>query len=210
MRQLDRREVLSLFASVPIATALGWTEAEIATAQEARATRPESAPRFFAEEEYETLRVLVDVILPEDERSPSATAAGVPEFIDFMMGDPEQPDDELTERQIAMRGGLAWLDYECEKRFYRAFLACSEDERMALLDDIAWPERASAAMAQGAAFFCRLRDLTATGFFTSEIGFRDLDYRGNEFVTEWTGCPDEALERLGVTRPARNEREGGS
>ncbi|MGH9321515.1 MAG: gluconate 2-dehydrogenase subunit 3 family protein [Vicinamibacteria bacterium] len=187
---MDRRRALALLASVPFASAFTLTPAEVARAQEA--VRSGFTPRFFTDHEHRTVRVLVDLIIPRDERSGSATEAGVPEFMDFMMVD--QPD-----RQIAMRGGLAWLDLECEERFSKRFVDCAPGEQASLLDIIAWPDRAPEEISQGVEFFSRFRDLTATGFFTSKMGFDDLNYMGNEFVAEWTGCPEEALKKLGLT-----------
>ena len=79
-------------------------------------------PKFFTPHEWQTVRVLVDLIIPKDERSGSATEAGVPEFMDFMMLD--QPT-----RQVGMRGGLAWLDVECQKRFDKLFVDCAAPNR---------------------------------------------------------------------------------
>jgi hypothetical protein len=189
---INRREALKLLASVPLASAFSVSRAEVALAQEAaRAAGSDFVPRFFAPHEYRTVRTLVDLILPADERSGSATDAGVPEFLDFMMVD--QP---LL--QIAMRGGLAWIDLECGERFGKRFAEGTREEQGALLDLIAWPDRAPDELSHGVEFFNRFRDLAATGFFTSRMGFEDLRYVGNEFVTEWTGCPDEALRRLGL------------
>jgi hypothetical protein len=150
------------------------------------------------------VRLLVDILIPRDERSGSATDAGVPEFMDFMMID--QPG-----RQVAMRGGLAWLDRDCERRFDTRFVDCRDSERAAVLDDIAWGiegrDGASAtaelaadrpARRVGVAFFNSFRDLAATGFWTSKMGIEDLRYMGNRAV-RWNGCPEEALKKLGVS-----------
>lgn len=136
--------------------------------------------------------MLVDYIIPRDDRSGSATDAGVPEFMDFMMI--EYPDS-----QLAMRGGLGWIDAESRDRFGAAFVNAAEAERTALLDEIAWPDRAAPEMSQGVAFFNRFRDLTSSGFWSSKIGVEDLQYMGNTVVTKWEGCPPEALEKLGVS-----------
>lgn len=189
---IDRRRVLLMLASVPMASAFRLTGLQVAEAQEAvRKAGADFAPEFFTPHEYRTIEVLVDVLLPKDERSGSATEAGVPQFMDFMMID--QPD-----RQVAMRGGLAWLDLECDERFGKRLIDCGATEQASLFDLIAWPDRAPAELSHGVEFFSRFRDLTATGFFTSKMGFEDLRYMGNVFVTEWTGCPDEALRRLGL------------
>jgi gluconate 2-dehydrogenase gamma chain len=190
-RSLTRREALGLLASVPLASAFVSTPAEVAAAQQAVArSSGVFQPAFFTPNELDTVRILVDMILPRDERSGSATDARVPEFMDFMMVD-------RPERQVAMRGGLAWLDVECERRFHRRFADCIDQERRELLDEIAYPDRARAELSHGVEFFSGFRDLTATGFFTSQMGFEDLRYVGNTYVTEWTGCPPEALRILG-------------
>lgn len=200
MTEMNRRDVLKMAASAPMAAGLAWTEAEAREARHLAQTARAAAqggvytPKFFTPHEWETVRLLVDIIMPKDERSGSATDAGVPEFMDFIVLEEEA-------RQIAMRGGLAWLDRECQSRFDKTFIACSDAERTAVLDDIAWPHRASPAFSHGVAFFSSFRDLTATGFWTSRIGFADLQYIGNTYVPEWTGCPDEALKKLGVAYP---------
>src|SRR5207247_9017745 len=116
---------------------------------------------------WETVRVLVDLILPKDERSGSATEAGVPEFMDFMLGD----DPDL---QTPVRGGLAWLDHECTDRYGQTFVACAAAERAAVLDDIAWPAKARPAAAACVAVFNRLRDRTASGRLLGRLGRQAL------------------------------------
>jgi hypothetical protein len=200
---LSRRHALALLTGAPVAAAMAWTPAEAAAAslraQQARAATARRAatftPGFFTAREYATVVVLVDLIIPRDERSGSATDAGVPEFIDFMMVD--QP-----RRQTAMRGGLALIDAICEERYDRRFVDCRDGERRAILDEIAYTSNGDPSMTHAIAFFTAFRDLTATGFWTSRMGIQDLQYQGNRFVSAWTGCPDEALRKLGVTYDA--------
>jgi hypothetical protein len=196
---MRRRDALKILLAAPAAT-FAWTDAEaaqaVAAAQTARATAAATAkpfvPKFFTASEYKLVRTLVDIIIPKDERSGSATDVGVPEFMDFMMID--QPT-----RQVAMRGGLAWLDVECQQRYDKVFVDCSEGERKSVLDDIAWPAKAKPEHAHGVAFFNSFRDLTAGGFWTTKVGIEDLQYLGNRSVARWNGCPDEALKKLGVS-----------
>jgi gluconate 2-dehydrogenase gamma chain len=195
----DRRTMLRLLATAPAAAGFAWTDAEAQQAHThaqaaqtaARQTGAAFKPKFFTAHEWATVRMLVDLIIPRDERSGSATDAGVPEFMDFMMTD--QPG-----RQTAMRGGLAWLDRECVSRYDTMFVNCAAAERTKVLDDIAWPQKAPAGVSHGVAFFNAFRDLTASGFWTSKMGITDLAYQGNVFVPEWKGCPDEVLKKLGV------------
>ena len=204
LRRTSRRDVLKLLLAAP-AAGFAWSDAEAmqaataAQAARAAATAKPFVPKFFTASEYRLVAVLADIIIPKDERSGGATDAGVPEFMDFMMID--QPA-----RQVAMRGGLAWLDVECQKRFDKTFLNCVQAERTAVLDDIAWPSRPSTgsgqapgSLAHGVAFFTSFRDLTASGFWTTRMGIDDLQYLGNQAVAQWRGCPDEALKKLGVS-----------
>ena len=200
MDKLNRRSMLQLLGAAPVAAGFTWTDAEAAqAATSAQAARKPAAgtakaaltPAFFTPHEYATVHVLVDLIIPKDERSGSATDAAVPEFMDFMMTD--QPT-----RQTAMRGGLAWIDLECQERYDKTFLDCTSVQRVAVLDDIAWPDKAKPELSQGVAFFNSFRDLTASGFFSSKMGVEDLKYTGNVMVPEWKGCPPDALKKLGV------------
>jgi len=190
---MKRREAVGAMAMAALTTAFKWTPAEAAKAAglAREAVKAPYAPTFFTPHEWDTVRVLADLVIPNDERSGSATDAGVPEFMDFMLTD--RPDG-----QVPMRGGLAWLDNECYERFGKTFVAATPTEQTAVLDDIAWPKKARPEMSQGVAFFTMFRDMTASGFWSSKIGVTDLDYQGNTFVAEWKGCPPEALQKLGV------------
>ena len=200
---MDRRESLKLLALALSATAPGvltaagcrWTasDAERAAreAEEAR-SRGDFSPQFFTGEEYETVRILADMIIPADDRSGSATDVGVPEFMDFIVTD-------MPGMQDPMRQGLAWLDAWSRERFGAPFAACSDAERMDMVDAIAWPEDADPALTAGVLFFNFFRDLTASGFWTTEAGMADLGYMGNVFVHEWTGAPKSEIERLGLS-----------
>lgn len=194
---ISRRSMLELIVLGTLATACKGAERTATTAggkagaDTARAAAGTYQPTVFTPHEWETVNVLVDIIIPRDERSGSATDAGVPEFMDRILV--LYPEDSLP-----IRGGLAWLDHECADRYGRPFAHCNTNERHAVLDDIAWPKRAKPEFSQGVAFFNRFRDFTATGFFSSKMGVADLQYQGNAIVPQWTGCPPEALHKLGV------------
>ncbi len=147
--------------------------------------------QFFTDHEFETVRQLGNLIIPADDHSGNAEDAGVPDFIDFMMFD--QPW-----RQTQMRGGLGWLDAYCQKKYGNTFIDCTESQKKEVLDQIAFPEKAASEMQPGVAFFNEMRDLTASGFWSSKIGIEDLQYMGNK-PTHWNGCPDDACKQLGVS-----------
>lgn len=144
---------------------------------------------FFDEHEMATIAVLSNIIIPADETSGSATDAGVPDFIEFIVKD-------LPEHQLPLRGGLRWLDTECFERFEKTFVDCTEAQRIEVVEDIAYPKDVKPGFEQGTAFFSRLRDLVATGFFTSEMGIEDLGYVGNR-PNDWPGVPPEVLKAHG-------------
>jgi gluconate 2-dehydrogenase gamma chain len=192
---VTRRETIQILAGIPLLAAGLSPQTVVRGVEAARRARDAGSPYtpvFFTPHEYQTVVVLVDYIIPRDGRSGSATDAAVPEFIDYIVGYEKS-------MQTPTRGGLAWLDTECRERFGQPFLGASDGQRRAVLDDIAWPKKARPEMSQGVAFFSDFRDLTASGFFSSKMGVEDLQYLGNTVVPEWTGCPPEALSKLGVS-----------
>ena len=200
MENINRRALLKILSAAPGRGQLRADRrrgaARRITSRRPRGRRRKKAgvaytPKFFTPAEYQTVRVLSDLIIPGDERSGGAIDAGVPEFMDFTMVD--QPA-----RQVAMRGGLAWLDLECQRRFDKTFVGASEAERHAVLDDIATYGELKPGLTHGQAFFRSFRDLTATGFWTTKMGFDDLGYMGNTVVPKWDGCPPEQLKKLGL------------
>jgi hypothetical protein len=195
--RISRRRALALLTAGPVA-AMTWTSAEAEQAHEhAAQARTQAQPaaaykrKFFSAHEYATVGILVDLVIPRDERSGSATDAGVPEFMDFMMID--QP-----RRQVAMRGGLALLDRLSTDRVGKSFLNASDAQRRQVLDEIAYTTNPDPGMRHAIVFFSSFRDLTASGFWTTKMGIADLQYQGNVFIDEWAGCPDAALSKLGV------------
>jgi gluconate 2-dehydrogenase gamma chain len=210
--ELSRRDALTIMAVTPLATALGTTpdviERAMAAAEQAQQQPAQSPgqqpppgvyqPKFFTAHEWRTVRVLTDLIIPRDARSGSATEAGVPEFMDFMMID-------RPTMQLQMRGGLRWLDNRSHTRFGKQFVTVTAAQRGSVLDEIAYPEKAAAELSHGVSFFNFFRDLTAAGFFSSRIGVKDIGYIGNEW-RQWEGCPPAAMQRLGVSHDLMKTR----
>jgi gluconate 2-dehydrogenase gamma chain len=158
-----------------------------------------SAEKFLDAHELATITILVDIIIPKDETSGSATEAGVPEFIDFIVKD-------MPSHQTPLRGGLKWLDVQCMKRYTKAFTDCLPAQQLEIVDEIAFPDKAKPEMSQGVAFFNHLRDLTATGFYTSKIGLADIGYMGNK-PNQWDGVPQDVLDQYGVKYDERTLTE---
>jgi len=148
------------------------------------------ADKYFTEHEMATIAILSDIIIPKDGKSGSATEAKVPEFIEFIVKD-------IPDHKLPMRGGLRWLDMQSLNRFGKTFAAATAAQQIQLVDLIAYPAKATPDMQQGVAFFNRMRDLTATGFFTTEMGIKDLGFVGNA-PNKWTGVPADVLKQYGM------------
>lgn len=203
---LSRRDTLKALAIAPLAGlaggataggALDFTDAiDKLTRVPREVLESQQARKFFTAHEMATVRVLVDIVIPRDEQSGSATEAKVPEWMDNILADNQVSDDR---RRLAMRGGLAWLDREAHQRFAKSFVAATPAQRLQIVEDIAWPKKAKPEHSNGVAFFNSFRDFTASGFWSSAVGAQDLKYIGNTFVPEWKGCPEAALRKLGVS-----------
>jgi len=154
---------------------------------------------FFTPAEMATITVLADIIIPKDAISGSASDAKVPDFIEFIVKD-------MPEHQVPMRGGLRWLDLQCYDRYQHAFTDCTQQQQLSMVDDIAYPAKAAPEMKQGVAFFNLMRNLTATGFYTSEIGGKDVGYMGNQ-PNQWNGVPDDVLRQYGVSYTEKELKE---
>lgn len=141
-------------------------------------------PKFFAAHQYKTLHALCNSIIPPDADAGGAIEAGAPEFIDLLTS-------ENKEYQLTLGGGLMWLDETCSDRYGKLYLDCSPEQQNEILDKIAYRRNAlvDPSLSQGVAFFSFLRNMTADGFFTSEIGIKYLGYIGSAFLKEFPGCP---------------------
>lgn len=148
------------------------------------------AEKFFTAHEMATITVLGDIIIPRDAKSGSASDAKVPDFIEFIVKD-------MPGHKTPMRGGLRWLDVQCLSQYKKKFIECSHTQQIEMVTQIAYPKKVKPTMKQGVAFFNLMRDLTATGFFTSKIGLADIGYMGNS-PGKWEGVPADVLKHYGM------------
>jgi hypothetical protein len=191
---MERRDMMKLLATMPMG-AWALSHSDVADAAEhthkllteMEQAQPKVAfkPKFFQPLEWRTVRVLSDIVIPRDATSGSATEAGVPEFMDFVMM-------EYTNNQARMRDGLGWLNAESRARFAKPFADLTKAQQTAIVDDIAWPAKAKPEHQAGVRFFNAFRDLCASAFFTSRMGVKDIGYMGNYPQAAWNGCPAPA------------------
>ena len=142
------------------------------------------SPKFFSAHAYKTLQSLCNAIIPPDDEAKGAVEAGAPEFIDLLTS-------ENKDYQLALGGGLMWLDSTCVDRYEKPYFDCTVEQQKEILDLIAYRKSAKQypSLEPGIEFFSFLRKLTADGFFTSEIGIDYLGYVGNTYLQEFPGCP---------------------
>jgi gluconate 2-dehydrogenase gamma chain len=165
----------------------------------AQMKKEDAEPAFFTPDEIATITLLGDIIIPRDEVSGNASDAKVPDFMEFIVKD-------MPEHQTQLRGGLRWLDVQCLNRFGKAFKDCEHPQQMEMVDEIAWPKKTKPGMMQGVVFFNLMRDLVATGFYTSEIGVKDIGYIGN-VPNQWNGVPEDVLDQYNLAYSERELKE---
>ena len=192
---LSRRNLFHIIGAVPAAAAVasGAAAAEAhgahnhAPASGAAANPTPYKRQTFDDHQWKTVSVLCDLIIPADDRSGSATQAGVVEFLDDWLAFRTDQDGN-QDFQAEILGGLMWLDRESNRLFQKDFADASPDNQKQILDRIAYPEKAAPADHLWVRFFSQFRSLTVSGFFSSKMGVEDLPYLGNRAVAEWKGC----------------------
>jgi hypothetical protein len=141
---------------------------------------------------------LCALIIPTDDRSPSAAELEVHQFIDEWVSAPYP--QQQKDRALIVEG-LAWLDAEAQRRFDgRVFAALGDAEQRQIADTICWTARAAPELAKAATFFARFRDLTAGGFYTTPQGTKDLGFAGNRPSAGFDGPSDAVLKIVGVLK----------
>ena len=142
---------------------------------------------FFSKEELNIIRVLANLIVPPTNEG-NIDQAEVPEFIEFIVKD-------TPSFQEVLRDGLKWLDTTSNENFGEIFVSCSEINQKSILDKVAF---ATGKKNKEEAFFSTIRNLVITGYFSSEVGIKDLGYKGNQ-PNVWDGVPEEILKEHGFS-----------
>ena len=151
----------------------------------------------LTDDEREGLAALCDVIIPSDTVSPAASTVGAVDYIDEWVS---APYEGMRRDRVLVQGGLIWLDREASRRYGegRRFRDLGLPQQTAICDDICWIRRAASEHRTAARFFAKVRDLTATAFYTTPEGMADIGYVGNTALARWEAPPDEVLRHLGL------------
>jgi gluconate 2-dehydrogenase gamma chain len=185
-QSIERREVLRILATAAAAAQVpGFSKWVFACGHVGNATlqiKPaQYRPQFFTAAEYAMVERLAEMIIPSD-ATPGAKEAGVAEFIDFMVAsDPEQ--------QYDFRTGLTGLNARCERTLGKSFVQLSPDQQTSLLEAVAYKDKGRPGEKDGRSFFSAFRELTLIGFYTSEVGFKELDHPALKFYSASPECP---------------------
>src|SRR4051812_48627696 len=179
LQRMDRREaikwMLAASATVSMLNFRSFGAAGIATGY---GTDPDLMkfykpgdlwPLTLTEEQRRIVNALCDVIIPADDKSPSASSVGVPDLIDEWISAP-YPEQQSDKTQLLE--GLAWLDGEAKKRFEKSFVDLSGEQKRRICDDICYLPNAKPELKTAASFFAKFRNLTAGGVFTTPTRVR--------------------------------------
>jgi hypothetical protein len=211
---MDRRTtikwMLAASAAMPLASHRARSEPVPGTTEPARGygtdpdlvkryARGEFWPLLLSSAQRRTATALCDVILPADERSRSASAVGVVDFLDEWVS---APYPRQRQDQALVLDGLGWMDTDAARRFAKLFADLSQSQQHAICNDICLEESAGPAFVQAARFFARFRDLTAAGFYMTPEGSADIGYIGNVPQLNFAGPSIDVLRKLGLAPPA--------
>ncbi|PCI45115.1 MAG: Tat pathway signal protein [Alphaproteobacteria bacterium] len=147
--------------------------------------------KMMTARQLEITAKMCDIILPDDGKSPSASAIGIPDFIDEWVSAP-YPDQQKD--KVIILNGLRWLDDHAKSIFHSDYLALKDEDRLAICRNISGPT----ADKVPATFFQRLRHLTVEAYYSTETGLKDIGYMGNVPLEEFPGPSPEILNILEI------------
>jgi hypothetical protein len=198
MSDITRRDAVRRLALALTATGLldrlGAAEVHALAAQAQAAAGGAYTPRTFTAAQYRTLERLTDLIIPVEDGKPGALAANCAAWIDMISSE----NDQL---KAIYAKGFAWLDAAMKTRGAADFVTATAADQTALLDLIAYRRNQSPDLAPGIEFFSWVRRMTVDAFYTSEIGIKDIDYRGNAPMGSYPAPTDAiayALKKAGL------------
>jgi gluconate 2-dehydrogenase gamma chain len=186
LQNLQRREILRIMGMTTVAAHFPgfsrWAFAHAHPPTDPQQIKPARyKPQFFSEQEYPLVERLTELIIPSDE-TPGAREAGVAEFVDFMVA-------HDAHQQYKLRTGLTWLNAHSERMMAKPFLALTQEQQVSLLEPLAYKAKHRPGEEDGRAFFRTFRELTIMGFYSSEIGYKELDNPALRFYAESPACP---------------------
>lgn len=153
--------------------------------------------RTLTKEQLLIIAGLCDVLLPDDGRSPAASAVGVHDFVDEWVSAPypEQKEDRAT-----ILSGIDWVKTQTAQRTSQPFHQVPKALQIELFEKLGTLQKPDAGSGDVGAFLPRLRYIAIGAYYTSEAGIADLGHIGNKpMVGDYPGPTAEALEHLHQT-----------
>jgi gluconate 2-dehydrogenase gamma chain len=189
MSDISRRDALRRLALMLTATGavdrVAAQEVHYMTAAAQAAAGGTYSPKTFTAEQFRTLERLTDLIIPVENGAPGAVAAGAAQWIDMI-------SSENPQLKTIYSNGFTWLDAAMKTRGAADFVSATAEQQTALLDLIAYRRNQSPELTPGIEFFTWVRRMTVDAFYTSEIGIKNIDYRGNAPMAAYPS-PDESI-----------------
>lgn len=165
-KDLSRRELIEATAAV---LAVPLLKVGVVGAR----VPPGSPARVLTQAESALLDELTELIIPTDDHSPGAKAAGVAAYIDYRLSISVEPD-----WQAKWRTGLKAVNGLSRDLNGKAFMDATAEQRVAVLTKMAAGEENPKTPEEH--FFNELKRWTVTGYYTSSIGIhQDQEYKGN-------------------------------
>jgi hypothetical protein len=185
-QDLQRREILRIMGMAGVAAHfpgfVTWAFAHAHPLSGPEQIKPaQYKPLFFSDQEYTLVERLTELIIPSD-GTPGAREAGVAEFVDFMVAHDRS-------QQYKLRTGLTWLNAHAERMLGSSFLKLAEQQQIDLLEPLAYKAKYRPGEEDGRQFFQAIKELTVMGFYSSEIGYKELDNPALRFYAESPACP---------------------
>jgi len=185
-QDIQRREILRIMAMGAVASQFpGFTKWVFAcghSAADMQQIKPATyKPLFFSDAEFAVVERMTDLIIPSD-ATPGAREAGVAEFVDFMIA-------HDRERQYKFRTGITWLNAHSERLLGHPFAELSQEQQITILEPLAYKAKHREGEEDGREFFGIMREMTATGFYSSEIGYKELENPALQYYHKSPACP---------------------
>ena len=186
---LNRRDLLKFVSAAALTAPLALPAPE------------PGAPLYFQKDEFLLLDTLTELIIPADDHSPGAHAAGVAAYIDRTVA-----EAFLSEDKLSWRKGLASVNGLSQSMHGRPFLKLSKNQQISVVQKLASAEAdnedaqnegdsSEKKSRRSGKFWGQLKNTTAFAYYTTDIGIhKEMEYKGNVILEKFVGyMPDDPL-----------------
>ncbi|MBV1900523.1 MAG: gluconate 2-dehydrogenase subunit 3 family protein [Kordiimonadaceae bacterium] len=152
--------------------------------------------KLLTADALKNVTILCDIIIPEDEKSPAASALDVPDFVNEWVSAP-YPRQEKNKETILT--GLEFLNAEAKSLYGKQqYHELESAEQESIFGDLAVSVSHNKANEDQIQFFQTLMYIVAGGYYTTEVGTADLGFVGNVPSSSFDGPPQEIRDLLSL------------